>query len=270
MITLTPAKPFDVPVQTACISPDVFQGKTTEEIAQLFITEGNKQLQLDDLFKIEETLDGTSNITINGDVGKVKRIGQSMKTCEIIINGNAGMHTGEKMSGGKITINGDAGGWTGSQMRGGLIEIHGDATDYLASPYRGSEVGMHGGQIIVDGNVGSDSACYMHGGVIKIKGSAGRFLGYHMSAGTIYVEKECLSRLAPCMTGGKVVIAGVLEEIMPTFTIDSTKAKVKVDDTFSAQGPFYVFLGDLAQKGTGKLFISKPNNPSLSMYEKYI
>jgi formylmethanofuran dehydrogenase subunit C len=270
MITLTPLKTFEVPIQTACISPDVFQGKSTDEIAQLFITEGNTQCRLGDLFKIEETPDGTSNITINGDVGKVKRIGQSMKTGEITINGNVGMHTGEKMAGGKITVNGDAGGWTGSQMRGGLIEIHGNATDYLASPYRGSDVGMHGGEIIVDGNVGSDSACYMRGGVIKIKGNAGRFLGYHMSKGTIYVETGCLSRLAPCMTGGKVVVAGVLEEMMPTFTINGVKGKVKVDDTFSAQGPFYEFLGDLAQRGTGKIFVSKPKNPSLSSYEKFL
>jgi formylmethanofuran dehydrogenase subunit C len=111
----------------------------------------------------------------------------------------------------------------------------------------------------------------MRGGVIKIKGSAGRFLGYHMSDGTIYVEKDCQYRLAPCMTGGKIVIAGVLEEVMPTFTIDSVKPKVKIDDTQSVPGPFYVFLGDLAEHGTGKLFISKANNPQLkSIYEKYL
>jgi formylmethanofuran dehydrogenase subunit C len=271
MIVLTPLKKFDVPVQAACISPDVFQGKSIAEIAELPVTEGNLQLTLCDLFKIEESPAETPNITINGDAGKVKRIGQDMKVGEIVINGDAGMHTGEKIHGGKITISGNAGGWTGSQMRGGLIEIHGDANDYLATPYRGSDTGMKGGVIIVDGNVGSDTACYMRGGVIKIKGSAGRFLGYHMSDGVIYVEKDCQYRLAPCMTGGKIVIAGALEEVMPTFTIDSVKPKVKIDDTQSVQGPFYVFLGDLAEHGTGKLFVSKANNPQLkSIYEKYL
>lgn len=270
MITLTPCKQFDVPVQVSCITPEAFQGKTIEEIAEMPLTEGKIQLKLGDLFKIEQTSTETPNITINGDVSKVKRIGQGMKTGEIVINGDVGMHTGEKIAGGKITINGNAGGWTGSQMKNGLIEIHGDASDYLASPYRGSDTGMHGGVIIVDGKVGSDSACYMKGGVIKIKGGAGRFLGYHMSDGTIYVAKECASRLAPCMTGGKIIVAGVLEEVMPTFTIDSIKPKAKVDDTFTAQGPFYVFLGDLAQNGTGKLFISKANNPDLSSYERFL
>ncbi|MFB3888564.1 MAG: formylmethanofuran dehydrogenase subunit C [Candidatus Bathyarchaeia archaeon] len=270
MIVLTPLKKFEVPVQAACIDPDVFQGKTISQIAELPLTEGNKQLKLCDLFKIEENPAETPDITINGDVSKVKRIGQGLKAGEIVINGSAGMHTGEKMSGGKITINGNAGGWTGSQMKGGLIEIHGDAYDYLASPYRGSDAGMRGGLIVVDGNVGSDSACYMRGGVIKIKGSAGRFLGFHMSDGTIYVERECASRLAPCMIGGKIVIAGTLEEIMPTFTIDSVRPKVKIDDAQTAQGPFYVFLGDLAERGNGKLFISKANNPQLKTYEKYL
>jgi len=252
MIVLTPLKKFDIPVQAASISPDVFQGKSIAEIAVLPLTEGNKQLQICDLFKIEETPEQTPNITINGDCGKVKRIGESMKTGEIVVNGDAGMHTGEKMQGGKITINGNA-------------------SDYLATPYRGSDTGMHGGVVIVDGNVGSDSACYMRGGVIKIKGSAGRFLGYHMSDGTIYVEKECAYRLAPCMTGGKIVIAGTLEEVMPTFTVDSVKPKVKIDDTLSVPGPFYVFLGDLAEHGTGKLFISKAKNPQLGpIYDKYL
>jgi formylmethanofuran dehydrogenase subunit C len=271
MITLTPLKKFDLPVQVSNITPDAFRGKTLEEIAAMPVTEGNTPLKLSDLFKVEQSPAEAPSITINGDVAKVKRIGEGMKTGEIVVNGSVGMHTGEKMTGGKITINGNTGGWTGSQMRGGVIEIHGEATDYLASPYRGSETGMHGGLIVVDGNVGENSACYMKGGVIKVKGSAGRFLGYHMSNGTIYIEKDCGSRLAPNMTGGKIIVAGVLEGVMPTFTVDSVKAKVKIDDTFSAQGPFYVFLGDLAQNGTGKVYISKPNNPALGpIYDKYL
>jgi formylmethanofuran dehydrogenase subunit C len=72
------------------------------------------------------------------------------------------------------------------------------------------------------------------------------------------------------MTGGKIIVSGVLEEMMPTFTIDSVKQKVKVDDSESAPGPFYVFLGDLAEKGTGKIFVSKANNTQLKSYEKYL
>ena len=270
MIILIPKKFFEVPVQAASISPDVFKGKDAGEIANLPVTEGNRNLKLGDLFEIHEDNLETPYITINGDAGKVKRIGQGMKAGEILINGDAGMHTGEKMVGGKITINGNIGGWSGNDMKGGLIEVHGDAGDYLASPYRGTSTGMKGGLITVDGKVGSDSGCYLHGGILKIKGGAGRFLGYHMSDGAILVDKDVDTRAGACMTGGKIVITGAIPEVMPTFTIDSVKPKVKIDDTQSVAGPFYVFLGDLAEQGKGKLFVSKINNPQLKTYEKYL
>jgi formylmethanofuran dehydrogenase subunit C len=270
MIVLTPIKKFQFPVHAECINPDVFQGKSTKEIASLPVWEGNKQKKLGDLFKIKETSAETPNITVNGDVSEVRRLGQGMKTGEIVINGNAGMHLGEKMSGGKITVNGNVSGWTGSSMKKGLIEIHGDASDYLASPYRGSSEGMRGGKIIVDGNVGSDSGCYLRGGVIIVKGNSGPFLGFHMSKGVIYVEKNAGPRLGANMTGGKIIISGSVEELMPTFTVNNVKKKAKVDDAMKVDGPFYVFLGDLAEHGNGKLFISKNSNPHLNQYERFL
>ncbi len=79
-----------------------------------------------------------------------------------------------------------------------------------------------------------------------------------------------VSRVGANMMGGKIIVSGVVEEVMPSFTIDSIKPKVKIDDTESAAGPFYVFLGDLAEKGKGKLFVSKANNPQLKTYEKFL
>jgi formylmethanofuran dehydrogenase subunit C len=271
MITLAPLKQFQAPLMAACINPDLFEGKSVAEIAELPVYEGNKKKKLGDLFKIEVDSAEASTITINGDVSKVKRVGMGMTKGEIVINGNGGMHLGEKMSGGKITVNGNAGGWTGSSMKGGVIEIHGDASDYLASPYRGTSVGMLGGEIVVDGKVGSDSACYMKGGVIKIRGGAGRYLGYHMIKGTIYVEKECSTRVGALMTGGKIIVNAALEEVMPTFTVDDVKAKAKIDDNEKANGPFYLFIGDMSEQGKGKLYVSKEASPHLgAIYDKYL
>ena len=130
---------------------------------------------------------------------------------------------------------------------------------------------MRGGEIVVDGNVGSDCACYMKGGVIKIRGNAGPFLGFHMSKGTIYIEKECKTRVGTSMTGGKIVVSGFLEEVMPSFTVDAIKPKVKIDDKEKATGPFYVFIGDLAEHGSGKVYVSKATNPHLGpIYDKYL
>ena len=271
MITLTPLKQFKYPVNADCINPDIFQGKTLSEIGELTAFEGNKQRVLSDLFKIEEDQTPSPNIMINGDVGEVHRIGMGMKNGEIVINGNAGMHLGEKMAGGKISVNGNAAQWTGSSMKKGLIEIHGNAHDYLASPYRGTTDGMKGGKIVVDGDVGQDSGCYLQGGLIKIKGNnTGQFLGFHMSDGTIHVEKNASTRLGANMTGGKIVVSGVVEEMMPSFSIEGIKPKVKIDETEQAKGPFYVFLGDLAEKGNGKIFVAKANNPHLKTYENYL
>jgi formylmethanofuran dehydrogenase subunit C len=270
MITLTPLREFRFPVIAECLNPDVFKSKSADEIAALTVWEGNKQKKLADLFKIEETPEETPNIMINGNAEKVRRIGSSMKSGEIVINGNVGMHLGEKMADGKITVQGNADGWAGSDMKKGLIEIMGNAGPYLASPNRGSSVGMRGGKIIVHGNVGTDVAAFMKGGVIKIQGDSGPFLGFRMCDGAVHVEKNVGNRVGACMTGGKIVVSGMLEEVLPTFTIDSVKAKVKIEEGDSAVGPFYVFLGDLAENGRGKLFISKSNNPHLNQYERLL
>jgi formylmethanofuran dehydrogenase subunit C len=270
MIVLTPLRQFPFPVMAECINPDIFQGKSLTEIAELTVWEGNRKKKLADLFKIEEDPAETPNITLNGDFSEVRRVGMDMKNGEIVVNGNVGMHLGEKMSGGKITVQGDSSGWTGSEMKGGLIEITGNAGDYLASPYRGSSVGMSKGKIIVHGNVGSDVAVFMKGGLIKVHGSAGPFLGFRMHGGTVHIEKNIGNRAGACMSSGKIVVSGFLEEMLPTFTIDGVKAKVKIDEDEKAAGPFYVFLGDLAEVGNGKLFISKVNNPHLKKYERFL
>jgi formylmethanofuran dehydrogenase subunit C len=72
------------------------------------------------------------------------------------------------------------------------------------------------------------------------------------------------------MIDGKVIIGGAVESILPTFSIDSVKLKVKIQEDETAQGPFYVFLGDLAENGKGKLYVLKDKNPHLSHYEKLL
>lgn len=270
MIVLTPIAKSQYPIIAQCINPDVFMEKTKTQIANLPIWIGNKKRQLSTLFKIEEKSDNSPSILIEGDVKKVKRIGWGMTQGEIVINGNAGMHLGKKMSGGKILVNGNVEGWAGSEMKGGLIEIKGSAGDYLGSPYRGSTVGMRKGKIIVHGDVGSDSAVFMKSGVVKIHGNAGPFMGFRISGGVIHVGKNAGKRLGACMTGGKIVVSGKLEKIMPTFALERIKKKVKIEADYKAVGPFYVFLGDLAESGRGKLFISKENNPQLAEYERFI
>jgi len=274
MIKLSPLKEFTYPIVAECINPNIFDSKTSKEIWKLKIWEGNKQKALGELFKIEENKaegqNETATITVHGEVSKVRRIGTGMKDGEIVIFGNVGMHLGEEMKGGKIVVHGNVEGWAGSMMKGGLIEIHGNASDYLGAPYWGCSEGMHGGKIIVYGNVGNEAGAYMHNGIIKVYGSAGQFVGLRMHGGTIFVQKDCEERTGACMKDGKIVINGYLESVLPTFSIEGIKEKVKIEETETAEGPFYLFFGDLTENGNGKLYVSKAKNPHLSSYEKLL
>jgi formylmethanofuran dehydrogenase subunit C len=270
MTELYPLKEFRFPIIAECISPDVFESKNREQIASLKVWEGNKQKALGELFKVEEVGTNGQFIAINGDAGKVRRIGSGMTNGEIVIKGNGGMHLGEEMKGGKITVHGDVAGWAGSMMKDGIIEIHGNVSDYLGAPYRGSRMGMSGGRIIVYGNVRNEAGAYMKKGLIKIYGNAGQFAGFRMHDGTIYVSGNCEGRAGACMANGKIIISGALESVLPTFTVDSIKTKVKIEEGETVEEPLYVFLGDLAEGGNGKLYVSKAKNPHLSHYEKLL
>jgi formylmethanofuran dehydrogenase subunit C len=274
LISLRLVKELSSPVTAECISPDVFEGKTLSEIEALPVWEGNKQGKLRELFKVEEAKkeDQTEDtvIVVHGDASRVRRIGAGMTKGNVVVNGNVGMHLGEEMKDGRITVQGNVEGWAGSMMRGGTIEIHGNAGDYLGAPYRGSTGGMHGGKIIVFGNVGNEAGSHMKKGMIKVYGSAGQFLGFRMRDGTIYVQKDCGDRAGACMVGGKIVICGVMKSVLPTFTIDSIKQRVKIEETETAEGPFYLFLGDLSESSEGKLYVSKTKNPHLSYCERFL
>jgi formylmethanofuran dehydrogenase subunit C len=274
MIGLYPIREFKFPVIAECINPDVFSGKKTKDIEGLKIWEGNKQKKLGELFKVEEVKTESQHektvITIQGDVSKARRIGARMTDGEIMINGDVGMHLGEEMKGGKITVRGNVGGWAGSMMKGGTIEIHGNVGDYLGSPYRGSTEGMRGGKIIVYGNVGNEAGVYMRGGLIKIYGNAGQFIGLRMHSGTIYVQKDCEGRAGACMTEGTIIVGGFLESVLPTFTIEGVKKKVKIEEGEVVEASFYLFLGDMVENGKGKLYVAKERNPHLSHYEKLL
>jgi formylmethanofuran dehydrogenase subunit C len=155
-------------------------------------------------------------------------------------------------------------------MKSGLIEIHGNASDYLGAPYRGTHEGMRGGKVVVYGNVGNEAGAYMHDGVIKVYGSAGQFAGLRMHGGTIYIQKDCEGRAGACMNNGKIVVGGFLESVLPTFTIESIREKVKIEESETAQGPFYLFLGDLTEDGNGKLYVLKERNLHFNHYEKLL
>jgi formylmethanofuran dehydrogenase subunit C len=273
VVVLRPKRDFTVPVEAECITPDAFAGKSLREIGRLMVWEGNRQRSLNELFTIEgETTPKpeATSIQIFGDVHKVRRIGAQMSAGEIVIHGDAGFHLGEEMTGGKILVKGNADSWVGSMMKGGTIEVQGNAGDYVGAAYRGgAATGMNGGTIIIHGNAGNEVGYLMRKGLIKVHGNVGQFAGIHMRNGTIVVYGNSEGRNGAEMTGGKVVICGNVPSVLPTFTIEAIKQRVKVNEE-RIEGPFYLFVGDVAEGGEGKLYISKASNIHLKHYENLI
>lgn len=253
------------------ITPDVFVGKSFDEIKSLSVWEGNRKRVLDDVFKIdyEDARSDDMAIRLVGDLAKLKKIGAKMSLGRIVVEGNVGVRLGEGMRGGLITVVGNADSWVGTMMKGGEIEIAGNAGDYVGASYRGSTEGMKGGTIVIHGNAGSEAGCFMRSGLIKVHGNIGLFAGMHMREGNILIEGDSDGRLGAEMLEGKVIVLGHVSSIIPTFTVDSVRKNVKIGNE-SVPGPFYVFTGDLAENGNGRLYVSQAKNSHFKVYDKFL
>jgi hypothetical protein len=64
-------------------------------------------------------------------------------------------------------------------------------------------------------------------------------------------------------------VVGAKMEVLPSFTITAFKPKVKVSVKQTTAFPFSLFLGDLSEKGTGKIFANKAANTAFKFYEMY-
>lgn len=265
-------KKSKVPVNAECVSPNVFAGKSLDEIRELRIWQGNRQRVLGDLFEIEgicEQTPGEMLIQLVGNLSTVHRIGSEMDDGEVKIVGDAGTGLGEAMKGGRITVEGNAGSWVGSAMKGGFIEVKRNAGNYVGAAYRGSTQGMQGGSIIIGGDAGDEVGCYMKNGLIKVCSNVGQFAGANMKNGTIVVFGKAEERAGAFMKGGKIILCNRVTSVLPTFTFDGLKGKAKAEgETF--EGAFYLFVGDLAENGTGKLYVSKKHNPQLKSFERLL
>ncbi len=270
-IVLRIKRALQIPVEAGEITPEMLCTKRVEEIRRIRIWEGNRQVDLAEVFEVTmENSDRSDETTVRviGDASKVRKIGYKMSSGSIIVDGNVGMYLGEEMSGGSIEVTGDAGRWLGMKMKGGSIEIKGNATDYIGAGYRGTTLGMNGGSIHIHGNAGNEVGCFMRNGTVKIEGNAGLFPGIHMSGGAILIQQNCEGRAGAQMRGGKVIIGGNIPSIVPGFVFEEIADKAKFGEE-KLLGPFYVFSGDTNEEGKGKLSVSSAMNPELKWYEKY-
>jgi len=258
-ITLKAREIPELGLEADCINPDNFEGKTLEEIKKLDVFIGNTTDGLENYFDISEReINGEEGIriVIEGDVSRVKRIGEKMTDGEIIIKGDAGVHLGNEMRGGRILVKGNVDSYVGTLIRGGRIIIEGNAGNFVGCCHRGDWRGMRDGEIIIKGNVGSNIGECMRGGLIKIEGDADQFVGIRMNGGTIIINGNTGGRLGAEMKSGMIIVNGIVEEMLPSFVERSEKRNIKINNE-TIKGKFIEYVGDLAEDGKGLIYVRK-------------
>lgn len=265
-IILRPKEQPSVGLEAEVINPNVFAGKTIDEIKNLEVFQGNRRARLDDFFqvtgsKVEEAKD--LRIVIDGNVAKTKRIGEGMKGGEIFIKGSVDMYLGARMKGGKIVVEGDVDSFAALEMRGGEVVIKGRCKDYLGSAYRGEWRGMRGGAITVEGNAGDEVGAYMMGGKIHVKGNIGSFAGVHMKKGLIIIGGDAMGRVGGEMIGGNVIVNGDVGTLLPGFQLEGNEKDIEINGNLF-KGEYLKFSGDHAERtAKGVLYIREESNKDL-------
>jgi len=258
----------NIPIEAEVISPNHFYDKSLEEIGQLSIWRGNKELSINQMFSISgDHVKGDDinklRIILKGDLSKFKRIGQEMTDGLIEIHSSVNMHLGSHMSGGKIVVQKNVDDFAGANMSGGEIHILGNAGHYLGGSVRGDWRGMSNGRIIVKGNIGNECGVWMRGGIIEIGGNAPMFLGIHMHDGLIIIEGEVEERAGAEMTGGVIVIKGTLRKNLPSFEFVGKRNDLELENYGKILGNFLEFKGDFAERKQGSMFLLESKNSHL-------
>jgi formylmethanofuran dehydrogenase subunit C len=251
-----------VPVEAECLSPDVLAPLAHADVRSLPVMLGKRRLRLDDVFDVEG--DGSDEIEIRGDLGKVKWVGRGMSRGRIHVHGNAGMHLGAYMTGGAIEVTGNASDWVGGEMAGGTIRVRGNAGGQLGSAYRGSMSGMSGGTILVEGSAGIELGMRMKRGLIAIRGPVRDFAGLQMKGGTILLEGGAEQRTGAWMQRGTIISLKPLR-LLPTFAFACdyspsflplyARHLAALGVSLPVDGTYRRFAGDAAVPGKGEILV---------------
>jgi formylmethanofuran dehydrogenase subunit C len=251
IITLRPLKFFEIAVEAEKISPDVLAGLEPGQIRSTEVFEGNRKRRLYDLFEVSVEGDSVpaaeALIKLEGDLSKVKRIGEGMSAGRIEVLGNIGMRAGANMRGGTLAIQGNADDWLGCEMQGGKITVSGNCGNYAGAGYRGEKCGMRGGEIEIAGNAGSYLGEHICGGCIRVLGDGGDFPGAANQGGTIFIGGGAYLPGAE-MTKGSITVRGEAR-VLPSY---------KKAEAVELEGTAYQkYIGDAVENGKGELFVAQ-------------
>ena len=242
------------------VLPELLYDKDIQQINDTIIYQGNKERFLSELFEINISGDAERaddcKIILDGDLHRIKYIGNNMAHGTIIANGDVDLHVAAMMSGGHIIVNGDAESYAGREMTGGLLEIKGNVKEYCGSSYIGEWRGMNGGTIIIGGNCGKQLADCMLSGNIYIKGNCDILAGIHMSGGYIEIDGDVTSWPGGQMKKGIIVIKGNVGEVLQGFDYQESICHPLINGKYHV-GQYDLYIGDSTTRGKGQLWVKR-------------
>jgi formylmethanofuran dehydrogenase subunit C len=243
-------------------------GKTVAEIERIELQTTRMRVTVGDVFRIREGDPDT--IVLEGGAERFDRVGMSMASGSIRVEGEVGVEAGRLMSGGQLTIRGAAGPFAGSGMKGGTLDIEGDAGERLGGPLSGETVGMSGGLLHVHGDAGPRAGDRLRRGFVLIEGRAGAYAGGRMIAGTLAIGGEAGDLPGYLMGRGTILLGKGATLFSSTFgdcgQHDLVAARLlsdyvaqtsaKLGELF--RGPLRRLAGDFAALGKGEILLPSP------------
>ena len=249
-----------IPLEFDNILPELLYDKSQKQIEETIIYRGNRKEPLNKYFKV--TIEGNCDtpeectIIMDGDLHRVKYIGNFMSCGKIIVNSDVDLHVGAQMSGGHILVSGNAESYAGREMTGGLLEIKGNVKEFLGSSYAGEWRGMSGGKIIVEKNAGKQVAECMLNGEIYIKGNCDSLAGIHMTGGYLQIDGDVIQWPGGQMKKGDIVINGSVGEILQGFKKEEKIQNPLINNKYHI-GTYTKYVGDMGNKCKGHLWIKE-------------
>ncbi len=246
-VTITMKNPPTLYLEADNVSPDAFAGKTSVQIGDLHVHEGNVTSTLGKYFEISGNAGASAadtKIVVKGDVKKVKYLGFKMSAGELVVESSADQYAGGWMTGGRMLVKGNVDAFAGTAMKGGELSIEGNAGNYLGAAYRGDWRGMSGGKILVKGDAGSDIGMYMTGGEMIINGNVDVHVCTHAEGGKVIIKGNAKTKVGGQMVDGTIVIFGTIDVMMPGFK-PAGEIEMEVD---GVKGKFAHYIGDMGER----------------------
>ncbi|PQO45534.1 formylmethanofuran dehydrogenase subunit C [Blastopirellula marina] len=244
---------------------------TADEVARVTVREGNRQVELGELFEItmvDERSDGM--LRIIGDLSQVDHIGAGMEEGTLFVQGKVGHHAGQQMKGGSLFIHGHVGNNLAEGMKGGFIKVLGNVGDRVGGPMPGEKRGMAGGSLFILGSAGSELGHRMRRGVIVVINDCGDYTGYEMLAGTIVVGGKAGPSTGLSMRRGTIILNGNQADdllagfthacrfrptMMPLLAEECVRLEVPEAARLFARPNYDLYHGDTGQMGRGEILI---------------